>query len=71
MDGVIVAALDPPGLCEATERLAEILHACVHEAALARVGTGAADPRGRFSGPVAIGSEMCSVTRSRACGAPR
>lgn len=33
MDGVIVAALDPPGLCEATERLAEILHACVHEGA--------------------------------------
>lgn len=33
MDGVTVAALDPPGLCEATERLAEILHACVHEGA--------------------------------------
>ena len=31
--GVTVAALDPPGLREATERLAEILHACVHEGA--------------------------------------
>jgi len=31
--GVAIAALDPPGLTGATERLAEILHACVREGA--------------------------------------